>query len=116
MENPETCEWNEINRLKSPNRFKRTTFSSKPVVLVIFRLGQPKICVPIYFLSGITGIFMSMVNNQCPQYTLNNVLLNFIEHMKKWGGQLDIRSPQSKNWRGRVPLPIPPRIDAPGLY
>ena len=33
--------------------------------------------------------------------------------MKKWGGQLDIRPPHSKNWGGRVP-PIPPRIDAPG--
>ena len=43
---------------------------------------------------------------------LNNLLINFIEHMKKWGGQLDIRPPQSKNWGGRVP-PIPPRIDAP---
>ena len=32
--------------------------------------------------------------------------------MKKWGGQLDIRPPHSKNWGGRVP-PIPPRIDAP---
>ena len=32
--------------------------------------------------------------------------------MKKWGGQLDIHPPQSKNWGGRVP-PIPPRIDAP---
>ena len=46
---PEKCEWNEINRLKSPNRLKRTTFSSKPVVLVIFRLGRPKICVPFIF-------------------------------------------------------------------
>ena len=46
---------------------------------------------------------------QCPQYTLNNVLLNFIEHVKKWGGQLDIRPPQSKNWGGRVP-PIPPGL------
>ena len=52
---------------------------------------------------------------QCPQYTLNNLLLNFIEHMKKWGGQLDIRPSQSKNWGGRVP-PIPPRIDAPAPY
>ena len=34
--------------------------------------------------------------------------------MKKWGGQLDIRPPHSKNWGGRVP-PIPPRIDAPGV-
>ena len=34
--------------------------------------------------------------------------------MKKWGGQLDIRPPHSKNWGGRVP-PIPPRIDAPAL-
>ena len=32
--------------------------------------------------------------------------------MEKWGGQLDIRPPHSKNWGGRVP-PIPPRIDAP---
>ena len=48
-ENPEKCEWNAINRLKSPNRFKRTTFSSKPVVLVIFRLDRPKICVPFIF-------------------------------------------------------------------
>ena len=28
--------------------------------------------------------------------------------MKKWGGQLDIRPPHSKNWGGRVP-PIPPQ-------
>ena len=49
MENPETCEWNEINRLKSPNRLKRTTFSSTPVFRVIFRLGRPKICVPFIF-------------------------------------------------------------------
>ena len=27
---------------------------------------------------------------------LNNVLLNVIEHMKKWGGQLDIRPPNLK--------------------
>ena len=37
--------------------------------------------------------------------------------MKKWGGQLDICPPQSKNWGGRVPPPPPPphppRIDAP---
>ena len=49
---------------------------------------------------------------KCPQYTLNNVLLYFIKHMKKWGGQLDIRPPQSKNWGGDVSAPIPPRIDA----
>ena len=29
--------------------------------------------------------------------------------MKKWGGQLDIRPPHSKNWGGRVP-PIPPGL------
>ena len=46
---------------------------------------------------------------QCPQYTLNNLLLNFIEHMKKWGGQLDIRPPHSKNWGGHVP-PSPPGL------
>ena len=40
MDNPAKCEWNEINRLKSPNRLKRTTFSSTPVFLVIFRLGR----------------------------------------------------------------------------
>ena len=49
MENPEKCEWNEIDRLKRPNRLKRTTFSSTPVFLVIFRLGRPKICVPFIF-------------------------------------------------------------------
>ena len=49
MENPEKCEWNEIDRLKRPNRLKRTTFSSTPVCLVIFRLGRPKICVPFIF-------------------------------------------------------------------
>ena len=32
--------------------------------------------------------------------------------MKKWGGQLDIRPTQSKNWGGRVPPSPPPRIDA----
>ena len=49
MENPEKCEWNEIDPLKRPNRLKRTTFSSKPYFLVIFRLDQPKICVPFIF-------------------------------------------------------------------
>ena len=29
--------------------------------------------------------------------------------MKKWGGQLDIRPSQSKNWGGRVP-PVPPGL------
>ena len=29
--------------------------------------------------------------------------------MKKWGGQLDIRSPQSKKW-GDVSPPIPPGL------
>ena len=29
--------------------------------------------------------------------------------MKKWGGQLDIRPPHSKNWGGRV-SPIPPAL------
>ena len=33
--------------------------------------------------------------------------------MKKWGGQLDICPPHSKNWGGTCP-PHPPRIDAPG--
>ena len=43
---------------------------------------------------------------QCPQYTLNNALLNFIEHMKKWGGQLDIRPPNLKVG-GTCPPPSP---------
>ena len=31
--------------------------------------------------------------------------------MKKWGGQLDIRPLQSKNWGGgRVPPPSPPEL------
>ena len=29
--------------------------------------------------------------------------------MKKWGGQLDIHPPHSKNWGGRVP-PSPPGL------
>ena len=43
---------------------------------------------------------------QCPQNTLNNVLLNFIKHMKNWGSTIRY-SPQSKNWGGRVPPPSP---------
>ena len=46
---------------------------------------------------------------QCPQYTLNNVLLNFIEHMKKCGEQIDIRPPNLKIGGRRVPL-IPPGL------
>ena len=34
--------------------------------------------------------------------------------MKKWGEQLDIRPPQSKNWGGTCPPHPPPRIDALG--
>ena len=50
---------------------------------------------------------------QSPQYTLNNVLLNLIEYMKKWGGgQLDIRPPNLKIG-GMCVAPISPRIDAP---
>ena len=49
MENPEKCKWNEIDPLKRPNRLKKTTFSSKPYIVVIFRLDQPKICVPFIF-------------------------------------------------------------------
>ena len=45
-------------------------------------------------------------------YTLNNALLNFIEHMKKrGGGQLDIRPPNLKIG-GTCPPPHPPRINA----
>ena len=62
MENLEKCEWNEINRLKRPNRLKRTTFSSKPVFRIIFRLGRPKICVPFIFYPELPES-MSMVNN-----------------------------------------------------
>ena len=48
---------------------------------------------------------------QCPQYTLNNVLLNFIKHMKKWGGgTIRYSSPPIQKLGGRVPHP--PRIDA----
>ena len=50
---------------------------------------------------------------QCPQYTLNNVLLNFIEHMKKWRGQLDIRFPSPKI--GGDVSPHSPRIGAPAI-
>ena len=32
------------------------------------------------------------------------------------GGQLDIRPPNLKIGGGTCPAPIPPRIDAPGLY
>ncbi len=47
------CKWNEINRLKRSNQSKRTTFSSKPFIPVIFRLGRPKMCVPFIFHSEI---------------------------------------------------------------
>ena len=49
----------------------------------------------------------------CPQYTLNNVLLNFIRHMKKWGRQLDMHPPNPKIGQEVSPHPPPlPRIDA----
>ena len=54
-------------------------------------------------------LYLTKRLRQCPHYTLNNLLLNFIEHMKKWGGQLDIRPPQSKNW-GDVSPPISPGL------
>ena len=45
---------------------------------------------------------------RCPQYTLNKVLLNFIEHMKKMGGgQLDIRPPNPKIGGDVSPHPPP---------
>ena len=49
---------------------------------------------------------------QCPQNTLNNVLLNFIKHEKMKA--IRYSSPQSKNWGGgRVPPPIPPPGSTP---
>ena len=44
--------------VKEDNLFKHTGFSGN------FPIGSTKNMRSIYFLSGITGIFMSMVNNQ----------------------------------------------------
>ena len=43
--------------VKEDNLFKQTGFSGN------FPIGSTKNMCSIYFLSGITGIFMSMVNN-----------------------------------------------------
>ena len=58
--------WMERNKpveksqpVKEDNVFKHTDFSGN------FPIGSTKNMCSIYFLSGITGIFMSMVNNQC---------------------------------------------------
>ena len=40
------CKWNKLDRLKRSNRSKRTTFSSKPFIPAIFRLGGPEMNVP----------------------------------------------------------------------
>ena len=45
--------------VKEDNLFKHTGFSGN------FPIGSTKNMCSIYFLSGITGIFMSMVNNPC---------------------------------------------------
>ena len=57
--------WMERNRpvetsqpVKEDNLFKQTVFSSN------FPIGSTKNMCSIYFLSGIAGIFMSMVNNR----------------------------------------------------
>ena len=59
--------WMERNKpveksqpVKEDNLFKHTGFSGN------FPIGSTKNMCSIYFLSGITGIFMSMVNN--PEY------------------------------------------------
>ena len=44
--------------VKEDNLFKQTGFSGN------FPIGSTKNMCSIYFLSGITGIFMSMVNNR----------------------------------------------------
>ena len=44
--------------VKEDNLFKHTGFSGN------IPIGSTKYMCSIYFLSGITGIFMSMVNNQ----------------------------------------------------
>ena len=74
MENPEKCQWNAIDRLKRPNRLKRTTFWSKPFFSGNCPIGSTKTVCSIYFPSGITGILVSMVNNQ----DLHNALLNTV--------------------------------------
>ena len=58
--------WMERNKpveksqpVKEDNLFKHTGFSGN------FPIGSTKNMCSIYFLSGITGIFMSMVNNPC---------------------------------------------------
>ena len=47
--------------VKEDNLFKHTGFSDN------FPIGSTKNMCSIYFLSGITGIFLSMVNNPCVQ-------------------------------------------------
>ena len=67
-------------------------------------------CVSMFDRVWICIIFNKILRlRQCPQYTLNNLLLNFIEHMKKWGGQLDIRPPTLKIG-GDVSPPSPPGL------
>ena len=46
--------------VKEDNLFKHTGFSGN------FPIGSTKNMCSIYFLSGITGIFMSMINNPGP--------------------------------------------------
>ena len=72
---------------KEDNLFKQTGFSGN------FPIGLTKNMCSIYFLSGITGIFMSMVNNQefTPGWsmmsnTLYAIYSDVIDHSKKDGG------------------------------
>ena len=44
MKSQKRCKWNEIDRLKRPNRVKRTTFFP-----VTFHLARLKVCVPYIF-------------------------------------------------------------------
>ena len=56
--------------VKEDNLFKHTGFSGN------FPIGSTKNMCSIYFLSGITGIFMSMVNNLCvppPNYQSSGI-------------------------------------------
>ena len=65
MENPEKCEWNEINRLKSPNRLKRTTFSSKPVLWVIFDWVDQKYVFHLFSIRNNRNLY---VNGKQPRF------------------------------------------------
>ena len=75
MANPEKCEWNEINRLKRPNRFKRTTFSSKPVVRAFSDWVDQKYVFHLFSIRNYRNLY---VNGKQPW---RNIPVDFIQRL-----------------------------------